>query len=168
MPDQTLKSPVKLLTPTRIIKRCLKHWHVVDGEETLQGAKIHLAGGHKHFGTAGKTRGTGDRDVSPPPTAQGRDVASHLLVTHSTHLAQQGSCLQLHSITSDTVCPKKGFHFQELPGIRGILHKASSLANLTRHTTCCGLWHSQTSSDPRGLAEAKTNPCWRRSLHSRF
>ena len=163
MPDQTLKSPVKLLTRTRVIRWCLKHWHVVDGEETLQGAKICLADGHEHFWTAGNTGHW--RGVTG--TGAGCSLPSSRHTQHAPRPIGKLS-LELHSITSDTVCPKKGFHFQQLPAIRGIFHKASSLANLTSRTIGCGLWLSHTSSEPRGLAEAKTNPCWRRHLHPRF
>lgn len=160
---------MQLLTQTRIIKWCLRHWHVVDGEEALQGAKIHLADDHKHFWTAGETPGTGE--MGRVTTSYGTGAKCGLPSSqHTQHASRPTGKLspELHSITSDTVCPKKGFRFLERPGIRGVFHKAISLANVASHTICRGLWHSQTSSDPRCCAEAKTNPCWRRYLHPRF
>ena len=160
---------MQLLTQTRITKWCLRHWRVVDGEEALQGDKIHLADDHEHFWTAGETPGTGEtgRVTSSYGTGAKRSLPSS---RHTQHASRPTGKLspELHGITSDTVCPKKGFRFQERPGIRGILHKAISLANVVSHTICRGLWHSQTSSDPRCRAEAKTNPCWIRYLHPRF
>lgn len=45
----------------------------------------------------GKRREPERWGVSPPPTAQGQNVASHLHSTHSMLLAQQGSCLRSYT-----------------------------------------------------------------------
>ena len=96
MPDQTLKSPVKLLTRTRIIKRCLKHRHAVDGKRCCRGPREPCRRSRALL-NCGQTPGTGETDVSPPPTAQGQNEASHPLITHSTHLAQLASCLRSYT-----------------------------------------------------------------------
>lgn len=90
MPDQTLKSPVKLLTRTRIIKWCLKHWHVVDGKERhCRGPRYTLQVVTETLRDCREDTGHWRQGRVTTSTAQGRMLASHLLVTHSTHLAQQ-------------------------------------------------------------------------------